>query len=260
MSFLLTCPNCGEREVTDFSFGGEVVPRPEAEAERARAQRLQLLSPQRRRRAARVVVPPLRLPRVVPGRARHDHQRGQAGGPSRDVERLMSDRLPPSPRRAHQPRQDDRVQLRRQERRGVRGRHDRLRAARVGAEGAVAQLQVPPPARPALLRRPVPQLPGRGRRLARRPCLHRAGQARHAGEAHEREALAALRRDAGHRHLRHARHPAGLLLQDLHPAAAPVAAVREGPAERRRARQAAPTSRSTASGAPSTAAATRTCW
>ncbi len=28
MSFLLTCPNCGEREVTDFSFGGEVVPRP----------------------------------------------------------------------------------------------------------------------------------------------------------------------------------------------------------------------------------------
>ena len=28
MSFLLTCPNCGEREVTDFSFGGEIVPRP----------------------------------------------------------------------------------------------------------------------------------------------------------------------------------------------------------------------------------------
>ena len=30
MSFLLTCPNCGEREVTDFSFGGEVVPRPKS--------------------------------------------------------------------------------------------------------------------------------------------------------------------------------------------------------------------------------------
>ena len=28
MSFLLTCPNCGEREVTDFAYGGEVVPRP----------------------------------------------------------------------------------------------------------------------------------------------------------------------------------------------------------------------------------------
>jgi sarcosine oxidase subunit delta len=28
MSFLLACPNCGTREVTDFGFGGEVVPRP----------------------------------------------------------------------------------------------------------------------------------------------------------------------------------------------------------------------------------------
>ena len=28
MSFLLTCPNCGVREVTDFSFGGEITPRP----------------------------------------------------------------------------------------------------------------------------------------------------------------------------------------------------------------------------------------
>ena len=32
MSFLLTCPNCGEREVTDFAYGGEVVPRPKDEA------------------------------------------------------------------------------------------------------------------------------------------------------------------------------------------------------------------------------------
>ena len=28
MSFVLICPNCGVREVTDFEFGGEVVPRP----------------------------------------------------------------------------------------------------------------------------------------------------------------------------------------------------------------------------------------
>lgn len=28
MSFLLTCPNCGRREVTDFGFGGEVSSRP----------------------------------------------------------------------------------------------------------------------------------------------------------------------------------------------------------------------------------------
>lgn len=28
MSFLLTCPNCGTREVTDFGFGGEATARP----------------------------------------------------------------------------------------------------------------------------------------------------------------------------------------------------------------------------------------
>lgn len=28
MSFLLICPNCGAREVTDFGFGGEVSTRP----------------------------------------------------------------------------------------------------------------------------------------------------------------------------------------------------------------------------------------
>jgi len=30
MSYLLTCPHCGVREVTDFSFGGEVVVRPKS--------------------------------------------------------------------------------------------------------------------------------------------------------------------------------------------------------------------------------------
>jgi heterotetrameric sarcosine oxidase delta subunit len=28
VSFVLTCPNCGAREVTDFAFGGELSPRP----------------------------------------------------------------------------------------------------------------------------------------------------------------------------------------------------------------------------------------
>ena len=28
MSFLLTCPNCGVREVTDFGYGGEIASRP----------------------------------------------------------------------------------------------------------------------------------------------------------------------------------------------------------------------------------------
>ena len=30
MSYVLTCPNCGQREVTDFAFGGEVSIRPTA--------------------------------------------------------------------------------------------------------------------------------------------------------------------------------------------------------------------------------------
>jgi heterotetrameric sarcosine oxidase delta subunit len=28
MSFVLSCPHCGPREVTDFAFGGEVLQRP----------------------------------------------------------------------------------------------------------------------------------------------------------------------------------------------------------------------------------------
>ena len=28
MSFVLRCPNCGPREVTDFGYGGEVLSRP----------------------------------------------------------------------------------------------------------------------------------------------------------------------------------------------------------------------------------------
>lgn len=34
MSFVLSCPNCGDREVTDFQYGGEVVPRPRQRPER----------------------------------------------------------------------------------------------------------------------------------------------------------------------------------------------------------------------------------
>ena len=50
----------------------------------------------------------------------------------------------------------------------------------------------------------------------------------------------AVRRDAGHRHLRQPGHPARLLLQDLHQAAAALAPLREGAAPRRRPRPAAP--------------------
>ena len=48
----------------------------------------------------------------------------------------------------------------------------------------LAQLQVPPPARPDVLRRAVPELHRRGRRRARRPRLHRAGARGDEGRAH----------------------------------------------------------------------------
>ena len=47
------------------------------------------------------------------------------------------------------------------------------------------------PRGPLLLRRPMPQLPRRGGRLAGRPRLHRAGPRRDAGRSHEREPVAA---------------------------------------------------------------------
>ena len=31
MSYLLTCPNCGVREVTDFGYGGEIAARPKSD-------------------------------------------------------------------------------------------------------------------------------------------------------------------------------------------------------------------------------------
>ena len=34
MSFLLTCPNCGVREVTDFGYGGEISVRPTSRPDR----------------------------------------------------------------------------------------------------------------------------------------------------------------------------------------------------------------------------------
>src|SRR4029079_14348005 len=65
---------------------------PERVAHAPRVDELHLLSPQRRRSAARVVVPPPRLRDLVPGRARHEDERGDphgdlrpdaAGGPRR---------------------------------------------------------------------------------------------------------------------------------------------------------------------------------
>ena len=118
---------------------------------------------------------------------------------------------------------------------GLERRHDRLGAVRGRRAHVLAQLQVPPPPRPDVLRRPVPQLPGRGRRRARRARLRRAAARGHAGRAPERDAVAVVRRDARDRPVRRAVHAARLLLQDVHQAAPAVAAVRAHPADMRRA-------------------------
>src|SRR5829696_2447268 len=74
-------------------------PATEGGALSARAGRIQLLPRQRRRGPARVVVPPLRLRRVVPRGARHAHQPGASDGasvvtrlPERDGQRIERER------------------------------------------------------------------------------------------------------------------------------------------------------------------------
>ena len=254
MSYLLTCPNCGVREVTDFGYGGEVAAAPEVAADLARAQHLQLLPPQRRGRAARVVVPPLGLPRVVPRRARHAHERGALDGAarrrpaaeqpsrrSRPGTRRGGDarmtRLPQQPGERIDALAHRHVHLRRQARRGLRGRHDRLGALRVRPADVLALVQVPPPARRdvrAAASARTRSSPSTGARAcAPAPSRCATGMAR---RAPERVAVARLRRDAGDRPRRRPVHAARLLLQDLHPPAAAVAALREGPAPRRRPR------------------------
>ena len=135
-----------------------------------------------------------------------------------------------------------------------RGRHDRLGAVRRRHAGVLALVQVPPPARPDVLRRPVPELPGRGGRRAHRARLHDADRAGHGGHAPERVAVARARLPAPGRPAdAQLRHAGRLLLQDLHPPAPGVAALREDPAQRRRPRQArpdAPPHRALREGAP----------
>ncbi len=257
MSYVLTCPNCGPREVTDFGFGGEVNPRPRsAPSQRelntynyfrnnvAGVQREwwfhrsgcgEWFLAERDTRTNEVLLTELPAEAdAAPARAarRAGPESPRAGREAR-CEPASAAR-----RRAHRPRARGLLHVRRQARDRPRGRHHRLRAVRVRPPHLLPLLQVPPPARPHVLRRPVPQLPRPGGRRARRARLHGAGARRHEGRAHERVAVARLRRDARDRQGRHRVHPAGLLLQDLHPPAAAVAPLREGAAPRRRPRQA----------------------
>ena len=92
MSFLLECPNCGRRPVDEYAYGGEVTVRPTS-SEDARALFSYLYFKQNEAgAAARVVVPLVGLPGVVPGRARHPLERRPAGGAARRAR--MSDGWP----------------------------------------------------------------------------------------------------------------------------------------------------------------------
>ena len=97
MSFVLPCPHCGPRPVDEFAYSGEVTRRPGL-ADAARAHRLRVLPRQPGRAAARMVAASARLRRVVSRRARHAHERGDLGVPSR-AERPEGRRvrLPPQP-------------------------------------------------------------------------------------------------------------------------------------------------------------------
>ena len=123
------------------------------------------------------------------GRAGHDHQRGALGGPAR-----TTSRLPPSHR--------ERIDRQRPSRSRFDGeRVDAFEGDTIGSALHAAGRRVISrsfkyhrPRGLLLLRRPLPELPGRGRRLAGRPRLHRARSRGHGGRPHERDALAALRR------------------------------------------------------------------
>ena len=192
MSFVLSCPNCGPREVTDFGFGGEVSPRPATRPPDRELNALRVLPPQRRRSAARVVAAPLRLPGLVPGRTRHAHERralDRAAG-----RRPALTRLDPQPGERIDRSQPDHVHVRRRPRVRLRRRHDRLRALRRRAPRVLAIVQVPPPARRAVRVRPVRELALPRRRRTRRARVRRAGARGDARDAPERVAVAAVRR------------------------------------------------------------------
>ena len=254
VSFLLTCPNCGRaRSPTSASAGRS----PAGQGVRPSLRELNTYEYFRRN---------------VAGVQREwwVHRSGCARGSSPSATRARTRST--SPRfRATPGRGDRRPPTRARPRRG-RGRRDPARAAagrahrpprrhvhlrRQAGHGLRRATRSPPPCTPT----------GGGSSRARSSTTARAascaaaGSARtrwcrsttrpgvracseldprgHGRRAPERVAVAGLRRDAGDGRRRRPVHPAGLLLQDLHPPAPAVAAVREGAAPRRRPRAAA---------------------
>ena len=116
------------------------------------------------------------------------------------------------------------------------GRHHRLRPGRRRRQHLQPLIQVPPPPRPAVLRRPLPQLPGAGGGRAQRARLPAAGAGGPGGLRPERLAEPGPGPD-GPQRMGLAPDAGGLLLQDLHAAPGPLASLRAHPAARRRTGQ-----------------------
>ena len=183
MSYLMTCPQL--RRPRGHGLRASAASSPAGRASAPTPRELGAYNYFRRnvgRRPARVVVAPLRAavrgssPSATPAPTTCTGRRWPTRRPPREP-------APGPARRAHRPRGARRLHLRRQARRGARGRHHRLRPLRQGPAHVLALLQVPPPARTAVLRRAVPQLPGGRRRRPRRACVHRARARGHGGSS-----------------------------------------------------------------------------
>ncbi len=108
----------------------------------------------------------------------------------------------------------------------LRRGHDRFRAGRRGRKGVLAEPEVSPPAGRAHRLLPRPRLHGPGGRRAERPRRPPAGVRRHGGDFAEHLAFAAIRCQGSEPVRRPVPHR-GLLLQDVHAAALPMAGLRE---------------------------------
>ena len=235
MTFLLECPICGPRDVYEFKFQGEVTKRP------TRTRRSDELSAY------------VYFRDNVAGVQREwwYHRIGcglwfLADRDTRTNEVLGTSSPPRPDRRPHEalaaagradrPRVRGQLSLRGEPGPGVRRRHDRLGSLRGRSPHLLAQLQVPPPPRPALLLRALRELHDDGRRRAQRARVRGAGAGGRRRARPERGRLRRPRPAQRGRSCRRAVHAGRLLLPHDDPAAPGLAAVRAPPPPRRRPR------------------------
>ena len=181
MSFLLACPNCGRRPVDEYAYGGEVTIRADLLRGRAAAASLPLLPN---------ATPPATS--ASGGSTRPAAASGSRPSATPPTTRCCRSR-PPGAARVPDPRWLDHggelIDRSRADRVHVAGRpHTGYAGDTIASALFAAGIRVfsrsfkyHRRARPDVLRRPVPQLPGRGGRRADRARVHDADRAGHAG-------------------------------------------------------------------------------